>query len=182
MPNDPDEHAQEKYDRPSKSHVKREMLSLLELGKQLVELPPEKLKQLKLAENLFDAVRQAQRITSREGRRRQIHYVGKLMRNAPADEIRAQIEVWENGSRENTLAMHRLEKLRDLLLEDDSALAKLFEEYPHMDLQSMRTLLRAARNEAKHNATLKAGQDARRKHYRALFHVLKELDTTPEQQ
>jgi len=181
MPKDPDGDVQEKFDRPSKSQVKREMLLLLDLGKQLVELPPEKLKQLPLAENLFDAIRQAQRITSREGRRRQIHYVGKLMRSAPAEAIRAQIEVWEKGSRESTLAMHRLEKLRDLLLEDDGALAKLLDEYPQLDVQSMRALIRAARNETRHNATLKAGEEPRRKHYRALFHALKALDTTPEQ-
>src|SRR3546814_3003183 len=76
------------YDRPSKSQVKREMHALLDLGKQLIDLPADRLKQLPLAERLYEAIRLAQRTTSREGRRRQTHFVGKLMRDAPADEIR----------------------------------------------------------------------------------------------
>ena len=70
------------YDRPSKSQVKREMHALLDLGKQLIALSPERLKQLPLAERLYEAIRMAQRTTSREGLRRQTHFVGKL-RDAP---------------------------------------------------------------------------------------------------
>ena len=54
------------YDRPSKSQVKREMHALLDLGKQLIELSPERLKQLPLAERLYEAIRMAQRTTGRE--------------------------------------------------------------------------------------------------------------------
>jgi len=73
------------------------MLALLELGKQLVDLSDDQLKRLPLSETLYDAVRSAQRIRSREGRRRQIHYVGKLMRQAPAQEIQAQLHLWKYG-------------------------------------------------------------------------------------
>ncbi|MRT32644.1 DUF615 domain-containing protein, partial [Xylella fastidiosa subsp. multiplex] len=66
------------YDRPSKSQIKREMHALLDLGKQLIALSPERLKQLPLAERLYEAIRTAQRTTGREGLRRQVHYVGKL--------------------------------------------------------------------------------------------------------
>ena len=69
----PDEFEDEDDDRPpSKSQVKREMHALLDLGKELVELSPERLKQLPLAERLYEAIRQAQRITSHGGRRRQV--------------------------------------------------------------------------------------------------------------
>ncbi|HEY9461025.1 MAG TPA: ribosome biogenesis factor YjgA [Paralcaligenes sp.] len=178
---DATEHPESGYERPSKSHVKREMLALLDLGKQLIELPDEKLKQLPLAERLYDAIRQAQRTPGREGRRRQIHYVGKLMRDAQADEIRAQIDLWENGSRAQTRAMHRIEALRDLLLSDDGALTTLLNEYPQVDSQAMRALIRAARNEAKQNTELTQGQEPARKHYRALFQTLKALDATKEE-
>lgn len=170
------------YDRPSKSQVKREMLALLDLGRQLVDLSPDQLKQLPLAEKLYDAVRLAQRTTSREGRRRQIHFVGKLMRDADADAIRSQLDIWENGSREQTLAMHRLETLRDLLLRDDDALTRLLNDYPRADVQRLRTLIREGRKEAQANAQLQAGQDPQRKHYRALFQALKSLDDATEQE
>src|SRR3546814_48173 len=107
IPTDIQDDADHGYDGPSKSQVKREMLALQDLGKQLIELSPDQLKQLPLAEKLYEAIRLAQRTTSREGRRRQTHFVGKLMRDAPADEIRAQLDTWQNGSREETAAMHR---------------------------------------------------------------------------
>ena len=184
MPNIPentDEPADHGYDRPSKSQVKRDMLELQDLGKKLVELSTDRLKQLPLSENLYEAVRQAQRTTSREGLRRQIHYVGKLMRNADADTIRTQLDIWENGSREETLAMHRLEALRELLLKDDDALTGLLDAYPGADIQHLRTLIRASRKEAQNNAALQAGQDPQRKHYRALFQAIKALNDTTEQ-
>jgi ribosome-associated protein len=164
------------YDRPSKSHVKREMLALTDLGKQLIALSPERLRQLPLAERLYDAIREAQRTTSREGLRRQTHYVGKLMRDAPAEDIRRQLDVWENGSRQETAAMHRLESLRDRLIDDDAALTELLTRYPRTDTQQLRTLIREARKEALGNANLQQGQEPKRKHYRALFQALKALD------
>ena len=163
------------YDRPSKSQVKREMHALLDLGKELVELSPERLKQLPLAERLYEAIREAQRTTSREGRRRQIHFVGKLMRNALAEEIRAQLDVWKNGSREATAAMHRLETLRDRLLEDDDALTGLLQDHPGADVQHLRAVIRAARKESQANAALQQGHEPQRKQYRALFQALKDL-------
>ncbi|ANN79553.1 ribosome biogenesis factor YjgA [Bordetella flabilis] len=163
------------YDRPSKSQVKREMLALTELGKQLIGLSPERLRQLPLAERLYEAIREAQRTTSREGLRRQTHFVGKLMRDAPADAIRQQLDTWQNGSREETAAMHRLENLRDRLLEDDAALTELLARHPQTDAQQLRTMIREARKEARANAELPQGHEPRRKHYRALFQALKAL-------
>ena len=168
------------YDRPSKSQVKREMHALLDLGKQLIEQPTERLKQLPLSEKLYEAIREAQRISnSREGLRRQIHYVGKLMRDADADTIRQQLDVWENGSREQTRAMHRLENLRDLLLRNDDALTDLLKQYPQADVQQLRTFIREGRKEALANAALQPGQEPKRKHYRALFQALKQLVDQP---
>ena len=179
FPNEPDlpeEIEDEVDDRPpSKSQVKREMHALLDLGRELVELSPERLKQLPLAERLYEAIREAQRTTSREGLRRQIHFVGKLMRHAPADEIRAQLDIWKNGSREATAAMHRLETLRDRLLQDDDALTELLQDHPGADVQHLRAVIRAARKEAQANAALQQGQEPQRKQYRALFQALKDL-------
>lgn len=165
-------------DRPSKSQVKREMLALTELGKRLIGLSPERLRQLPLAERLYEAIREAQRTTSREGLRRQTHYVGKLMRDAPAQEIRQQLHAWEHGSREETAAMHRLEALRDRLIEDDAALTELLSRHPETDAQHLRTLIREARKEARANANLLQGQEPKRKHYRALFQALKTIETS----
>lgn len=158
------------------------MHALHDLGKQLIELSPDKLKQLPLSDILFEAIRDAQRNTSREGRRRQIHYVGKLMRSADAVAIRRQLDVWLHGSREDTRAMHRLEALRDILIKDDDALTGFLEEYPNSDVQQLRALIRAARKEVQHNATLEPGRDPQRKHYRALFQALKQINDIQDEQ
>lgn len=152
------------------------MLALQDLGKQLVDLSPDQLKRLPLGDELHDAIRLAQRTTSREGRRRQIHYVGKLMRKAPAEAIRNQLDIWKNGSRAEAAAMHRLEALRDLLLRDDQALTQLIDDYPQADAKLLHGLVRNARQEARKNAALLQGQEPQRKHYRALFQALKQLD------
>ncbi|MEJ2897067.1 ribosome biogenesis factor YjgA [Bordetella avium] len=175
IPVDDDGYDENGYDRPSKSQVKREMHALLDLGKQLIELSPERLRQLPLEERLYEAIRTAQRTTGRAGRRRQIHFVGKLMRAAPADDIRRQLDVWENGSREETAAMHRLEGLRERLIADDEALTELLSRYPGADVQHLRAVIRAARKEAQQNAALLQGQEPQRKQYRALFQALKSL-------
>ena len=177
----PDGPASSLYDRPSKSQVKRDMLALSDLGKQLVDLPPERLRRLALAENLHEAIRLAQRTTSREGRRRQIHYVGKLMRNADidADAIRRQLDTWAHGSREEAREQHRLEALRDLLLRDDRALTELLAGGAAPDVQQLRATIRAARKEAKQNEALPPGGEPQRKHYRALFQALKTLNLEP---
>ncbi len=163
------------YDGPSKSQVKRDMLALTDLGKELVALSPERLKQLPLSERLYEAIRLAHRTTSREGLRRQVHFVGKLMRDAPAEEIRIQLDTWKNGSKEQTQAMHRLETLRDKLLKDDEALTTLLSKFPNTDIQHLRTLIREGRKELAANAALRQGQEPQRKHYRALFQALKTL-------
>lgn len=170
--------AASQYDRPSKSQVKRDMLALTDLGKQLVELPTERLRKLALPEPLHEAIRLAQRTPSREGLRRQVHYVGKLMRTSDidADAIRRQLDIWENGSREEARSQHRLEALRDLLLRDDEALTQLLQTCDVPDVQQLRATIRAARKEARQNETLLPGQDPQRKHYRALFQALKTLN------
>lgn len=170
--------AASQYDRPSKSQIKREMLALADLGKQLVDLPAERLRKLELPEPLHEAIRLAQRTTAREGRRRQIHYVGKLMRTSEidADAISRQLDSWAHGSREEARAQHRLEGLRDLLLRDDEALTELLQSCDVPDVQQLRATIRAARKEAKHNESLPPGGDPQRKHYRALFQALKTLN------
>lgn len=172
----------DQYDKPSKSQIKREMLALQDLGKAIVELSTDRVKQLPLSEKLLDAVLLAQRTTSREGRRRQIHYVGKLMRDAPAEQIRQQMDTWANGSKQETAYLHAIERDRDRLIADDSALTVWLERHPHADVQEIRSLIRAARAEEKKNQSLNPGQEPQRKHYRALYQAIKALTPSPDQQ
>jgi len=166
-------------ERPSKSQVKRDMLALLALGKRVVELSPERVKQLPISEKLEEAILLAQRTTSREGRRRQVHYVGKLMRDAPAQAIFEQMQTWEKGSDADTAYMHTLERDRDRLLADDQALTTWLNTHPNTDVQALRALIRAARQEQTKNQALLPGQAPQKKHYRALFQAIKAATPGP---
>jgi len=167
---------EDEHRRPSKSQVKRDMHALLDLGRELVALPAARLAQLSLDEPLRDAIALAQRIHSHEGRRRQIHYVGKLLRRTEAQTLRAQLDLWASGSKDQTRAMHRLEALRDRLLDSDEALTQLLESFPDLDIQALRSLIRAARKESRDNAALPQGREPGRKQYRALFEALKQIE------
>lgn len=169
----------DEHDKPSKSQVKRDMLALQELGRAVIELSTDRVRQLPLDEKLLEAVLLAQRTTSREGRRRQIHYVGKLMRNAPAEQIRQQMDTWANGSRQETAYLHGIERDRDRLIADDDALTVWLEKHPEVNVQEIRSLIRAARAEHTKNQALKAGQEPQRKHYRALYQAIKAVSTPP---
>ena len=175
-----DQDYQEAQERPSKSQVKRDMLALQELGKAIVDLSTDRVKQLPLGEKLREAVLLAQRTTSREGRRRQIHYVGKLMRDAPAEQIRQQLDTWANGSRQETAFLHAIERDRDRLIANDEALTPWLDAHPGVDVQAIRSLIRAARAEHKKNQSLPPGQEPQRKHYRALYQAIKTATPAPE--
>ena len=163
------------YSGPSKSQLKREMTALQKLGQRLVGLSRDKLAQLPLAERLHEAILEAQRITAHEGKRRQMQYIGKLMRDADAEAIAAQLNEWDNGSREHAAHFHELEHWRDRLLQGDTELTAFIARYPATDAQHLRSLIRAARKEASANTQLNEGQAPQRKHFRALFQEIKNL-------
>src|SRR5262249_47784647 len=141
---------EERVDRPepvSKTQRKREMHALQELGEQLVGLTAAQLARLELPEKLLDAVQLAQQIHKFGALRRQLQYVGRLMRDVDSDAIAAQLEAWRGSARDATARLHALERWRDELIASDVAMADLAAAYPGCDTQRLRTLVRNARRE-----------------------------------
>ncbi|WP_342664083.1 ribosome biogenesis factor YjgA [Brackiella oedipodis] len=171
----PEEDTDQVYDRPSKSQIKREMHALVDFAKDIIALPANNISQLPLSESCVEAVQTAQKITSREGKRRQTAYVGKLLRDEDVDALKEKISQWNNTSEQQNAHFHGLELLRDRLLENDSYLTQVIEHYQVENIQELRNLIRAARKEQQHNQQLSANQDPQRKAYRALFQQLKTL-------
>ncbi len=157
---------------PSKSSRKRAMHALQDIGERLVQLSPERLRKVPMPEELYDAVRDAQRFTKHEARRRQLQYIGKLMRGIDPTPIQAQLDAFEGGSATETARQHRLERLRADFLEDEKVIAAIAEASPGADLQHLRVLRRNALKEREHNKPPKA--------YRELFRALRELDEARE--
>ena len=126
---------------PSKSQRKREMQGLQNIGAQLVELNADQLAQIELPEFLLEAILAAQRIRDFEGRRRQMQYIGKLMREVDPAPICAKLDQWHGVARAHTASQHLAERWRERLLDEDDALALFANEYPGSDLQRLRSLV-----------------------------------------
>ncbi|MEF9444566.1 ribosome-associated protein [Burkholderia sp. 1B3(2022)] len=139
------------YDRPSKSQLKREMHELQVLGQALVDLPKDALKRMPMPESLADAVREARRITDHEGKRRQLQYVGRVMRSLTDDEtaaLRTALDAQRGVNKAATARLHWIERTREQLLASDDALTEFLLQHPDADIQEGRTLIRNARKEA----------------------------------
>lgn len=163
-----DEDFTEDTGRPSKTKQKEAMHELRDLGAELVELSVGQLKRINVPENIFDAVRECQKITAHGARRRQIQYLGKLMRGVDDEPIRAGLAMLRGESSAETARLHRLERFRTRLLEDEAVLAEIAALWPAVDLQHLRTLRRNALKEKENNKPPK--------NFRAIFQILQELD------
>ena len=153
---------------PSRNELKKQMQDLQELGEAVASLPVDRLDKLKLDERLRDAIDELRRTRSFEGKRRQIQYIGKLMKHENPEPLREAVASFRVGSATDTLALHQAEYWRDQLLAGDDALANWVKEYPATDVQQLRSLVRAARKEK-----LEPGE-RRGRAYRDLFRLVKE--------
>ncbi len=123
-----------------------------------------------MPEDVLEAILACQQISSHEGRRRQLQYVGKKMRTLTEDEvatIQTAVDSWRGASKAETAALHAIERQRERLLADDAALTDLRAQYPALDVQQLRTLIRNARKEQAESKPPKA--------YREIFQILKSL-------
>ncbi len=133
----------------SKSQLKRESHALQALGEELVRLPPAKLAKIPMPKELAEAVELARRIKARGGLKRQLQYIGKIMRSIDAEPIEKALDDLKNAAGKEAAKFHRLEQWRDRLIDEgDTALEQLLEEFPHADRQHLRQLMRNAQREA----------------------------------
>lgn len=158
---------------PSKTQRKQQMEELQTLGEELVALSADRIKKIDIPDELRDAVREAQRMTRHdEAKRRQMQYIGKLMRNVEVEPIRAALALVRGESAGETAKLHRLERLRGELLADEKVASEIAQLYPTVDLQHLRSLRRAALKEQLQNKPPRS--------YRAIFQLLKELENGGE--
>ena len=154
----------EEDDFISKTRRKREMHDLQELGKALVKLSRDQLARIDMPESLRDAVNDCRRFTKHEAIRRQMQYIGKIMRDIDAGPIAAQLAQIEAPSRRQTALFHVAERWRAELMEQPDAIARFVQEYPEADPHRLRSLAEQALEEKRGDKPLRR--------YRELFHVL----------
>jgi ribosome-associated protein len=156
-------------DRPSKTQRKKASHELQELGEALVALPADRVDSLPLAESLLDAVREYKRTRTHEGKRRQMQYIGKLMRGADIEPIRQAVTDMQLGRAKDSLALHRAEQARAELLASDDAVTRWIAAHPGADVQPLRTLIRNARKDAALVPEQRSGRA-----FRELFQFIKQ--------
>lgn len=155
-------------DETSKTHRKREMTALRDLGEELLLLKPGQLQQIPLPEQIRDAIDAALKMTSHGAQRRQKQYIGKLMRTIDPAPIQSALQAIKEHGHASATRFHDLERWRDrLLTETDTALASFLETYPQADRTRLRQLAR--------NAVAEQERGEAPKSSRALFKYLREL-------
>jgi ribosome-associated protein len=162
----------------SKTDLKRESEELQELGEALLTLRADLFAKLSLEEKLADALAEMKRITNFEGRRRQSQYVGKLMRNlddADLQAIRDALDIQQNGSAQEAMALHEAEKWRDDMIAADDAVGRWVERFPGTDTQQLRALVRQARKDTPQDqdAVSKGLAPRHGRAYREIFQLVK---------
>jgi len=171
----PEEIAAEEVGPPSKTQLKADADEKQALGEALLTLRADLMARLNLPEKLLQALADAKKITNFEGRRRQMQFIGKLMRPLDAEPIREAINEQQSGSAELTLQLHLAEQWRDKLIASDDALGSWLTEHPDTDSQQLRALIRQARKDAKPE---KPGEAPRHgKSYREIFQLVKQALT-----
>ena len=151
----------------SKSEIKRDAEHLKQLGANLIALNAAHLEKIPLDDNIREAILLAQRLKL-EARRRQIQYIGKLLRNVDPAPIQEALDKVENRHNQQLALLHKLELIRDQLVsQGDVALNPLLDDYPELDRQHLRNLIRAAQKEKEANKPPK--------NYREIFQYLKSV-------
>ncbi len=119
------------------------------LGTELVELSAQELERVPLDEKLLSSIQLAQKV-QREARRRQIQYIGKLLRNVDEEPIRQALDKLKNRHNQQILVLHKLEDLRIRLIEGgNEVIEEVVALYPMADRQQLRTLIRNAKKKEK---------------------------------
>lgn len=151
----------------SKSEIKRDAEALKKLGAKLVVLTKTNLEKIPLDSNLLEAIELAQR-SVKEAKRRQLQYIGKLLRSTDIEPIQEALDKIENKHNQQQVMLHKLEFMRDdLITKGDEGLADLINEYTQLDRQHLRNLIRSAQKEKEQNKPPKA--------YREIYQYLKQM-------
>jgi ribosome-associated protein len=164
---------------PSRTELKKESTELQKLGEDLLTLRGDLMERLELPERLLTALDEVKKISNFEGRRRQMQYVGKLMRGLEEEElqsIRDALEEQRSGSAQQTLALHAAEKWRDDLIASDDAVHAWMQAHPATDAQQLRALVRQARKDgAPSRDEVSRGEAPRRgRAYREIFQLVRD--------
>ncbi len=159
-------------DKISKTKRKQQMIELQDMGEELVELSKDALKKIPMSDELREAIKEYQRIPTHGAHRRQMQYIGKIMRNEDTAPIVEKLKQLKGSSTAATALLHRIERYRNEMIATDEAITRFLGNFPSVDAQPLRALVRNARKEAELAKPPKA--------YRELFQLIKAALEAPK--
>lgn len=134
--------------RESKTQRKNQMIALQKLGETLVDLPAAQLATIPLEPILADAIDAARSYTSHGAIRRQLQYIGRLMRDIDSQPIQVALEKLQSKNKQGIAQLHQVERWRDkLIAEGDQALQPFLQQFPNADHVHLRQLIRHAQQQ-----------------------------------
>lgn len=127
----------------SKTQIKNEAHQLQKIGEQLLTLSPDQLAKMDIPNELKDAILHAKSIRSNQAKRRQIQYIGALMRTIDPEAVLTAISLVESGLSLNTKEPASKHKTwaQDLIRGDNEVFQVIVETYPNVDRQKLRQLI-----------------------------------------
>jgi ribosome-associated protein len=155
-------------ERPSRSARKRVAEDLQALGLRLAKLADGDRRRLPIDADLANALDEYRTITSNGAKRRQLQYIGRLMREVEIDSIEAVLADIDGRSAASRFQQHELERWRVTLIENPDALTDYVARYPRTDVRRLRALLKDARA---------APGPAQIRAFRELFRFLRDNET-----
>lgn len=135
------------------------------MGQRLVQMPEGSLSALPIPDNLMAAIQRAKKITKRGGLRRELLFIGKIMRSIDCTEIQNALQRVDQQTHQDKEAFHELEQWRESLISNPDAVKDFIDHYPNTDIQSLRQQLRL------HKTANKPAQKT--KAYRLIFQIIK---------
>lgn len=161
-------------DPPSKTAKKREAERLKKIGRRLTGLKTAQLEALALPSRLLVSIADYQRVPSREAKRRQLQYIGKIMRDVDIEAIEEHLATFDGESAKARFQFSQLEQWRDDLIEDPEALTRFISTYPNVDVQRLRQLINKTRDAI--------DSEQKKTNARALFRLLRDAFQQEEEQ
>jgi|TARA_B100000768_G_C11243689_1_gene360766 ribosome-associated protein len=156
----------------SKTARKREAERLQLVGRKLTEMKPDVLATIQLSAELHEAIATHQRISSREGGRRQLQFIGKLMRKIDTEALEKQIADLEGRSNDARTFFHQLEQWRDRLVEQPDTMKDFIDQYPQVDRQQFRQVVVKAAGSKPNN--VEPANEAHKRALKLLFKFLRD--------
>ena len=134
--------------RKSKSQRKRELYAILALTERALTLSDDKLAATGINEKALQAFKEAKKMKASGAKNRQLKYISKLIRNEDVEVLETYLNEAEQSHLNENRFFHQLERWRNrLIAEGDAAINDCLDEFPMIDRQQLRTLVRQARKE-----------------------------------